>query len=133
MYAFRELERHDRERLEEAYMTYAQWHREHITGCSSALASLLRAFPNLDTVRIDLDRVPKHLGGWLQAGDTELLQISTQVVSTITTGEGSLRGKITKPFSAIATGNNSAKKNTTISDMMKGSNFTMRVLLSQTA
>jgi hypothetical protein len=74
MYAFRELERHDRESLEEAYMTCAQWHREHITSCSSALASLLRAFPNLETVRIDLDHVPKHLGGWLQAGDTELLQ-----------------------------------------------------------
>jgi hypothetical protein len=57
----------------------------------------------------------------------------TQVVSTITTGEGSLRGGTTKPFSAIATGINSAKKNTTISNMMKGSNFTMQALLSQTS
>jgi hypothetical protein len=74
MYAFRELERYDPERLKEAYTTCAQWHCEHIFNCSSALALLLRAYPNFDTVRIDLDRVPKHLRGWLQAGDTELLR-----------------------------------------------------------
>jgi hypothetical protein len=74
MYTFRELERYDRERLKEAYTTCAQWHREHIFNCSSALTLLLCAFPDLDTVCIDLGRVPKHLRGWLQAGDTELLR-----------------------------------------------------------
>lgn len=63
----------ERSRLLEAYETYAQWQIDEMPNLRNTLAELLRAFPNLTSIRVDESDLPAFLGGWLQPRDQDLL------------------------------------------------------------
>jgi hypothetical protein len=63
----------DRARLAAAYLACRDWQHDNMESHTQLLASILRAFPNLDSIRmVTVDHVA-HLGGWLKPGDEVLL------------------------------------------------------------
>jgi hypothetical protein len=72
--ALGDLKKSDRNRLLKRYNTCVKWQSDNMPHFGTTLASMLKVFPQLDTIRIDRNSDPAtHLSGWLQAGDADLL------------------------------------------------------------
>lgn len=67
------LKMQDRSRLAAAYMQCRDWQHDNMEAHTKTLASILRALPNLDSIRIATVDPVFHLGGWLKPGDEDLL------------------------------------------------------------
>jgi hypothetical protein len=64
----------DQNRLLRAYIDHSSCQHNMLPEIQDKLVSLLRAFPNLSTIRIAADDFPENLDGWFQAGDEELMR-----------------------------------------------------------
>jgi hypothetical protein len=72
--ALASLKTRDRNRLLKSYKACVKWQSDNKPHFGTILASLLKAFPQLGTIRIDRNSdLATHLRGWLQAGDADLL------------------------------------------------------------
>jgi hypothetical protein len=63
----------DRARLATAYVACRDWQHDNMESHTRTLASILRAFPNLDSIRIVTADYVAHLGGWFKPEDENLV------------------------------------------------------------
>lgn len=117
------LHSQDRARLAAAYMACRNWQHDNMESHTKHLASIVRGFPNLDSVRVvTVDHVA-HLGGWLKPGDEDLLH-RDQVLYHDRSAQALSRGSPIPPPRLY--NNESAVVNDCIMEALKLSKLTIR-------